>query len=315
MKMASPLQAFLAAALSDSTAPWNREQLGAIARLQVPDRVFGQMGDMLRGDAHRQWANWFLGSICDIDAYSRSGTDYPFVFADVLERLRASMTELNKRDVEELAKQVAKIAHGEARRRAKNKARVAIDRTLRRQLLDAEAEPCCWVCGWRFQPEAIDGFLQIFDAYPDAPSLIDVFKPIGLNVRHLRIEVDHVAPFSRGGMDGGDNLRLCCGWCNAHKSDRSSIYEVPGEARSAISVNSSRSLPQPFWVVRILAMTAENGGLSAKDGELTVALRNPKGSVNPANLMVVTYENDPMGADRFQRPELVSKLWKRSASE
>jgi hypothetical protein len=225
------------------------------------------------------------------------------------------MTEMSTRDVEELAKHVAKLAHGEARLRAANKARIPIDRALRRRLLDLDDQPHCWVCGWRFQPEAIDGFLEQSKEPPKAPELIDVFKPIGLNPRHLRIEVDHVTPFSRGGADDANNLRLCCGWCNANKSDRSSIYEVPGEARSVESLNPVKALPQPFWVVRILAMAAENGGLSPKDGELTVALRNPKGAVNPVNLIVVGYDNDPMGTERFQRPEVVSKLWKRSTPE
>jgi len=310
------LHDFLSASLADPGAPWSRSGLRGIARLQVPERVFGSLEDVLRGDVHRQWASWFLGTICDVDAYARSGTEYAYIFTDVLAHIRSTMTELNSRDVNELASQVAKLAHGEARRRAGNRARSPLDRMLRHQLVDlADGKPHCWVCGWCFQPEAIDRFLELSEDPPEAPDLIDVFKPIGLNRRHLRIEVDHVAPFSRGGADGGDNLRLCCGWCNAHKSDRSSIYEVSGEARIAKGTNPGRALPQPFWVVRILAMEAERGGLSPKDGELTVALRNPKGEVNPANLVAVTYDSDPMGAERFQSYEVASRMWKRSAPD
>jgi hypothetical protein len=314
--MSSLLHDFLSASLAEPGAPWSREGLRSIARLQVPDRVLGTMGDVLRGDVHRQWASWFLGTICDVDAYARSGTEYAYIFADVLGCIRTTMTELNALEVEELASQTAKLAHAEARRRACNRARTPLDRALRQQLVDfAEGKPHCWVCGWRFQPEAIDRFLELSDASPEAPELIDVFKPIGLNRRHLRIEVDHVAPFSRGGADSGDNLRLCCGWCNAHKSDRSSIYEVPGEARTAKGTNPGRSLPQPFWIVRVLAMEAEHGGLSPRDNELTVALRNPKGAVNPANLIAVTYESDPMGTERFQSYEVASRMWKRAAHD
>lgn len=314
--MSSPLHDFLSASLADPGAPWSRDGLRGIARLQVPDRVLGDMGDVLRGDAHRQWASWFLGTICDVNAYAHSQTEYAYIFADVLDRIRSTMTELNARDVEELASQVAKLSHGEARRRAENRARTPLDTALRRQLVDlADGKPHCWVCGWRFQPEAVDRFLELSEDPPKAPDLIDVFKPIGLNRRHLRIEVDHVAPFSRGGADSGDNLRLCCGWCNAHKSDRSSIYEVSGEPRASKGRNPGRALPQPFWVVRVLAMEAERGGHSPKDGELTVALRNPHGAVNPANLVAVTYDSDPMGAARFQSYEVASRMWKRAAAD
>lgn len=313
--MSSLLQDFLSASLADSGAPWSRGGIRSISRLQVPERVLGNLGDVLRGDIHRQWASWFLGTICDVDAYASADTEYAYIFTDVLAHIQASMTELNIRDAQELAIHVAKLAHGEARRRAVNRSRTQIDRALRRQLVDHEDKPHCWICGWRFQPEAIDRFLDLSEDLPEAPTLIDIFKPIGLNRRHLRIEVDHVAPFSRGGADSADNLRLSCGWCNAYKSNRSSIYEVPGEARTAKETSFGRSLPQPFWVVRFLAMEAENGGLSPRDGELTVALRNPKGAVNPANLMVVTYDSDPMGAGRFQSYAVASRMWKRAAPD
>lgn len=314
--MSSLLNDFLLASLADPGASWRRDGLCGIARLQVPDRVLGSMGDALRGDVHRQWASWFLGTICNVDAYARSGMDYAYIFDDVLKSIRSTMIELNWYEVQELASQVAKLAHAEARRRTRNKARVPLDRALRRQLVDlADGKPHCWVCGWRFQPEVIDRFLELSKDPPEAPELIDIFKPIGLNRRHLQIEVDHVAPFSRGGADVGDNLRLCCGWCNAHKSNRSSIYEVSGEARLVKGANPVRALPQPFWVVRVLAMAAERVGLSPRESELTVALRNPKGAVNPANLTVVTYENDPMGADRFQSYKIALQMWKKDTSD
>lgn len=314
--MPSLLHDFLSASLTDPGAPWSGDGLRSIARLQVPDRVLGNMGDVLRGDAHRQWASWFLGTICDVDACAREGKSYAYIFADVFDCIRSTMTELGSLEIKELAGQIAKLVHGEARRREGNRSRAPVDITLRRQLVDlGDGKPHCWVCGWRFQQGAIDRFLDLSAGLPEAPALIDVFKPIGLNPRHLRIEVDHVTPFSRGGADGTDNLRLCCGWCNMHKSDRSSIYEVSGEARAAKGTNPGRDLPQPFWVVRILAMEAERGGLSPKDGELTVALRNPRGAVNPANLIAVTYESDPMGSARFQTFEVASRLWKRTAPD
>jgi hypothetical protein len=36
---------------------------------------------------------------------------------------------------------------------------------------------------------------------------------------NIAFEVEHIHPSSAGGLDGDDNLALCCGHCNLHKSD------------------------------------------------------------------------------------------------
>jgi hypothetical protein len=248
-----------------------------------------------------------------VDAYASTRAKYPFIYEEVSQRVSATLSELDKHDARALSAKVARLAHNEAQRRADIADRVPLALSTRTQLLDlADGAPFCWICGWRFGRSSVAIFLGATDENIELPLLIDIYKPIGLRARHLRVEVDHVVAHSAGGGDKLQNLRLCCGWCNTHKSNRSSIYDVSGQCRPAGSGSGHRNLPQPFWVVRLLALEAERGIVSPKDGELTIAPRNHRGALNPANLMVVTQADDPLGPDRFQRREVVAKMWKHA---
>lgn len=281
-----------------------------MARLSAPDRVFRWSGDILRGDANRQWGEWLLATFCDVEGYAASKRSYPEIFEEVKANIAATWQEMEPHDQRELATRVSRIAAAEARRRSDVSGRSKLTIDQRQQLIDAyDGPPYCWICGLRFSEAAIATFLGR-QAPPLLPKLIDVFKPIGLSARHLRIEVDHVTAHSRGGGDAMQNLELACGWCNIHKSDRLSIYEVGGEARPAGGDGATRQLPQPFWTVRLMALEGASGRISPHNGELSVCLRNPRGAPSPANLMVVQYgAGDPLGSARFQSREHVARMW------
>ncbi|MGU3422449.1 HNH endonuclease signature motif containing protein [Methylobacterium sp. D54C] len=313
--MSEDLREFLAATLARPEAPWMPKALRGMAKLSPPDRAFRWAGDVLRGDVHRQWADWFLGTFCDVDEYAASATEYPRIYAEVRAHVMVTWTQMDAPDQRALASAVARLAFAEARRRADVARRIPPSLSKRQQLIDlAGRTPHCWVCGWRFDAAAISSFLDE-PAHLTLPPLVDVFKPIGLKARHLRIEADHLVPYADGGTDEVRNLRLGCGWCNTHRSNRTSIYQVRGHARPTPERSVPRKLPQPFWVVRLMAMEAARGGLSPAKGELSVALRNPRGGMNPANLMVVSYRDDPMGSARFQGRRTVAQLWGPIADE
>lgn len=310
--MTSPLQDFLAATLEDPSAPWRADGLRAMAQLKVPDRVFRWSGDILQGDIYRQWGEWMLATFCDVDRYAATRRTYAQIFEEVQANVFETWREMEPDEQRQLARRVSRIAAAEAQRRSEMAARAKLPAETRQQLLDAvDGPPHCYICGFRFGEVAISSFLGT-SAIAELPQLVDVFKPIGLSARHLRIEVDHVTPHSKGGSEGIDNLALCCGWCNIHKSNRRSIYEVGGEARPTRSTGVIRQLPQPFWTVRLMALEGAKGTCSPSDGELSVCLRNPRGAASPANLMVVRYgADDPLGSSRFQGRDYVAKLWRQ----
>jgi hypothetical protein len=197
--------------------------------------------------------------------------------------------------------------------------RVTVDHNTKRLLLDlaGKKQPRCWICGASFSNEAIDNYLYMRNYRLPVPYFIDVLKPRGLEECDLRIEIDHVFPFSEGGAESSDNLRLACGWCNRRKRELVSIYDVAGKPlkakRNQIGLHT---LPQPFWVVRLLGLVqkcehSDGCDATAQDSELTVQLANSRGSANPANLRVVCYEHDQMREKRRQSKEKVASLWNK----
>jgi hypothetical protein len=169
-------------------------------------------------------------------------------------------------------------------------------------LLDAAGNPPrCWICGYAFDQIAIDSFL-ISPRHHSLKTFVDFMKPRLLQ-RDYGIEVDHMVPFSQGG--GGDaNLAIACGWCNKTKGARLSLYDV--QAQPAVFIHPRlgvTSLPQPFWVVRILALRkrCEHGSChrQVSTSELTATPRNERGAMNPMNLMVTCLEHDRLGSDRL----------------
>jgi hypothetical protein len=121
-------------------------------------------------------------------------------------------------------------------------------------------------------------------------------------------------PFSRGGEDE-NNLELACGWCNNAKSGHMSVYDVEGQPlRAGQNRLGLFSLPQPFWVTRLLALegTCSHGGgceTSNQDAELTVVPMRMDGALNITNLRVTCLAHDPLGSRRLQTPTAVRTLW------
>ena len=119
----------------------------------------------------------------------------------------------------------------------------------------AGPEPRCWICGYQFEQWAVDRFLRSKSVSnkPSLPLFVDYMRPQGLRARDFYVETDHVMPIAEG-VDEVDNLRLACGWCNAHKGDRTSLYDVGAKPLIVPHMRRGKtSAPRPFWVVRLLA--------------------------------------------------------------
>lgn len=302
---------FLENALDDPALCWKPEELQRIGYLLVPEQVFGEYPALLRGDIHRLWAEWFLGAFVDVNRFAVGEVSYANIYKSVREFCLSALG--TKPPVGHLAKVIARLADEEVtrlKRSAKRKGLPIDDRQLMVDL--ADGRPRCWVCGYRFAEEAIENFLKgKFQHELPAPLLVDIFKPIGLTSRDMQIEVDHVFPFSRGGGDE-ENLRIACGWCNRHKSNYASLYDTAGVDRVGKTKSGYYSLPQPLWVVRLLALSgaSEYSGKTARDCELTVTLRNPNGKATPPNLVVVSSEGE-IPSEQLQNWESALRIIKK----
>jgi hypothetical protein len=305
--------AFVRSALGQSAAPWDQREAARLSVLQIPDKFHGRAKALLRADINQQWARWFVESLADPVRYI--GKPYVYVFSDVYVVIAKTFTEFTDPERKQLASEIATAVWSMSESQSRTLQRSCYDRDTRRTLLDlAGSPPRCWICGAPFTTGAIDGFLSSNKSAIDLPAFIDILKPRGMKHRDLRIEVDHVCPFSRGGPDG-DNLRLACGWCNRHKGPFTTIYDVDGRSQLAVFAGFGFStLPRPLWTARILGMKRRcehEGGCerSSDNAEVTVCIANKAGTPNPINLRVTCYEHDPYRAVRLQPRSAVRRLW------
>ncbi|PMS10516.1 HNH endonuclease [Trinickia caryophylli] len=312
---------FIGAALPlDATKRWDANMLRSVAGLSPPNTLFGRREALIRGDAHQQWAQWFIQGIVDPLRYVESDRGYAHIFFDTLEAVNSAFQALTKDERVELAKLVANKVLESVLLLRSNRDRALIDRESRLLLLELAGDcPRCWVCGYPFSDRAIERFLhRNASERLLLPEFVDAMKPIGLTPSDVAIEIDHKHPFSRGGTDSIENLRLACGWCNRHKGASVSLYDEEGRVRTSQGHRHLfPSLPQPFWVVRVLATQKKCEHLAGCDrtsetSELTVAPAYGNGAPTPTNLRVTCHEHDPLRLVRMVPRTIASQIWGKS---
>lgn len=310
---------FIHLALSDVSRGWVASDVEALATIGIPDSFLGRRRGMLKGDINEQWARWFVESIADPRRIQANKIKYAYLFEEILKTINKRFSSHEKTQPEKhvLAQTVARIVHKIAEQMSDERQRRRLTFDERRLLLDISGSPPrCWVCGAEFVERAIDDFLFERKSNLELPPFVDLLKPRGLLDRDLRIEVDHVVPFSRGGREE-ENLELACGWCNRYKSAFLSTYDVEGRPRMAgPNALGIHSLPQPFWVIRLLALGRrcehpDGCDRTVENAELTVVKSIEGGACNPPNLRITCYEHehDPLRLDRFQPPSVARSIW------
>lgn len=306
---------FLREADSQDLRQWDASAVARISRLQVPDAILGAQKKIVRADVYRQWAGWFVESFCDPRRYAHNGLGYPEIYQDVWKSVSQRLPTWTHSQRSELTKCTAQSIYNRVKKIQTSKTRPKADTAVKRLLLDfAGSPPRCWICGAEFSDAAIEQFSGGATETAPLPPFVDVFKPRGLASADIEIQIDHREPFHAGG-DDDDNLALACGFCNRYKSGDTSIYDVPGHTREpGKMIGSVYSLPQLFWVIRLLALVghceyAEGCNKTKSNSELTVSPICLNGSLNPSNLEVTCYHHDKLQDERLMRRRDVSQLW------
>jgi len=301
----SEISSFLDTTADKLEAFWDIKSLSNIANQRVPDFIMNGRGTLLRADIHILWTQWFIESICDPDIFVNSSQGYAYILKTVQQRIPLIFPEVPEDERNELTKYIARLVDKEVQRRRDRK-RLFASLETRKMLWDIGLpEPRCWICGYHFTKWAENKFLGYTNCNEvPLPRFIDYMTLHGLIERDISVEIDHAVPFSKGGNEE-DNLRLSCGWCNSHKGDRISLYDVTLKPRILMhSKLGKQSVPHPFWIVRLLSVRRSceyEGGCcnTIENSQLTVFPRHPEGAMNPTNLRVICSEHDPLGSNRF----------------
>jgi 5-methylcytosine-specific restriction endonuclease McrA len=290
---------------------WESDAMQPVSGLHPSAAVLGLRETLLRADIHTLWFRWFLDGLLDPERFVLEYPGYAFLVAEVFPRVTNMFPSVPLDERQVLASAITRAIEQEIARR-RNVKRQPISQATRLDLWDRSGpEQRCWICGFQFDKSSTNQFLRIPEegSQQTLPVFVDVAKPRGLSARDFKIEIDHVHPVGQGGKSG-DNLRLACGWCNGHKSDSVSLYDVPGGCRVVRHPRYGKiAIPQPFWVIRILGLRSRcewPGGCNqtTQNTELTVAPRNLAGAMNPTNLYVVCGEHDPIRDERLVSREL-----------
>jgi hypothetical protein len=310
----------------ESRSVWDRAKLAEFAALAYPDETLSRSRALVRGDTYLQWVAWTAEGIADPRRYVGKIHAYGLLFETCLHAVRDQYPGLTESERRDLSSALARYLKFRVDSLLVEPGRRAIPREQRYDLIEVVGKtPRCWITGYPFSDAAISQFLG--DRGDDSgterqeplPLYVDIYRPIGIRARDLAIEVDHVYPVSQGGTDL-DNLRLACGWANSFKSDNITLYDVPGLVRSSDVNGIDRvlplTLPQPFWVIRILATrrcceAPEGCKATADESVLTVAPIRPDGAPTPTNLRVVCEEHDPLRSRRFVPRAVAERVWRR----
>jgi 5-methylcytosine-specific restriction endonuclease McrA len=293
---------------------WNIQVLSNIANQRVPDLIMNGRGSLLRADIHILWTQWFIESICNPDIFVNSNQGYAYIIQAVKQRIPEFFANFPENELNNLTKYLARLVDNEVKRRKVRK-RIPVSLDTKKFLWDVYGpDRRCWICGYKFTKWAANKFLEEDDYIEQpTPQFFDYITLHGLTQRDLSVEVDHAVPLTKGGNEE-DNLRLACGWCNARKGDRISLYDVAGKPYTVEHPKlGKQSIPHSFWVVRLLCVRQcceYEGGCSrtVENAQLTVISKNPEGAMNPTNLRVICSEHDPLGSNRFISKKFAEKI-------
>jgi 5-methylcytosine-specific restriction endonuclease McrA len=288
---------------------WSISGLRPLSQTEIPSDVFGRNAWLLRADHRTTIARWYVEGLVDLARFERSNTNIGHLFKEMIERVDVLAADRTPEEREDLARRLTTFAWREVKLR-RSAGRENINQTLKEEVWFASESPQrCYLCGYQFTRPARDLFLRRSGTVLQLRNLVDFTRPRGRKLRHLTAEVDHVIPVAEGGATKVDNLRLACGWCNIAKSRYCSIYDTNSWSKGIYnhSVLGVVSLPQPLWLVRLIATRGcceEPSGCRAtlRDHELFIALSHPRGALNPTNAIVVCQEHDHWRRDRLVDP-------------
>lgn len=302
---------FVETTLGDASSPWDLDLLSKIANTNVPELAYGGAYLYSKSDINFLWASWIIESYCDSERLI-SSDNWSRVFKIVVSGFQEIHGEKDCEDVLKAAKLISDIIYDRILS-ARGRSRKPITKATKLSLINSSSSPRCWYCGYKFCDDAVESFLSSCKKI-NLPPYVDYLTGRGLIERHLKIEVDHIIPFSKGGADSihEDNLKITCGWCNSYKSNNISIYGVRSKnIRYNHKIKGLLSIPNPFWCIRAFGVLRRCSyhGCTAKNShaELFISPRNLNGVLNPYNIDVRCSKHDPIQEWRLVPRETYKK--------
>lgn len=282
-------------------SPWTPEGLKYLAI-----HAAGQLSRndwLLAGDARLLQLRWFIEGMIPSDINPRDEVHAAAqLYKAGLETVTRLFPVLGKAERYDLAARISHLARQLIKRETSNRDPIPLA-TRRRLLLMVGEPPKCYLCGARFTEREVAHFLKESNTEPIADVYVDFLFPRGAQGKDRRIAVEHVRPLSDGGTSEVQNLQIACQFCNTLKSDALTVYARGhyGRAFQHPTIGLIHP-PNPFWVVRILALDGKcyECGITSAEAPLRVApdmQRVIPRYINPLGLRVACEEHDPISEE------------------
>ncbi|EJL6603023.1 TPA: hypothetical protein PMB21_001260 [Vibrio cholerae] len=292
--------------LSDESA-WSWSDQVALSSLKSPDILIGARRDLLQGDISREWVKWIVEQFID-HKYINSEYSYVSIYGDVHDSVsRLVGLQVHEEEKREIVSKISDLVIDRVKLLKKEWSRKPITLNVKEELLEIysiDNRVRCWLTGYEFSKEAIYNFQSPKSEHLSLklPEYVDRIKPIGLKSNDIRIEVDHLYPYSLGGEDSIDNYRLICGWANRVKSNHISGYS-PGNRLS--QKNGIWPKSYYYWLIRLIGLRrrCEHPGCDRNLGNSELTVESAFGSskaLTPASMKVVCYQHSSL-ENRFIR--------------
>ena len=292
---------------------WDWSNQTDLASLKPPETLMGVRKDVMQGDITREWCKLIVEQFID-ESFLSETCSFAKVYKEVsicVHNLTGMQyTDSDKKNISihisQLVLERVKVIVEGKRKRSRIS---ALDKT---NLLDIYGkEPRCWLTGYKFSKEAIYNFTADKGEQIDLklPLFVDKYKPIGVIERDIRIEIDHLYPFSLGGDDSLDNFRLICGWANKVKSNHVTGYSLGSKLAHGVNLNPKSNY---YWALRLIGLKrkceVDGCNKTLENSELTVcSIFGRTKNINPLSMKVVCEEHDNLPS-RFVKRDLFVKL-------
>ncbi|KUJ00071.1 HNH endonuclease domain-containing protein [Vibrio sp. MEBiC08052] len=302
----------LSSSLLSEESAWSWSDQVELAGIKPPDMLMGIRRDLLQGDISREWVKWVIEQFID-HKYLKSNCSYVWIFSDIYKNIESLIGLQASNEVKmDIAKIISKLVKDRIDWIKSEYSRKSFSVKLKEDLLDAymsEGKVRCWLTGYEFSKDAIFNFQSTKSdkVKINLPEYVDRIRPIGLTENDLRIEIDHLYPYSLGGNDSLDNYRLVCGWANRVKSNNISGYSLGTKINQKVGIWPKSYY---YWIIRLIGLRRKCEEKGCKNhlgnSELTVeSIFGPDKAITPTSMKVVCYKHSKL-PNRFIKREIFS---------
>ncbi|WP_249374447.1 hypothetical protein [Streptomyces avermitilis] len=177
---------------------WSESHLREVAELTAPSGLLGRNEWILRADYSMTVGRWFIEGLVDLGRYARNTESIGYLFREICQRLQEMDPQAPQDELNQIARRLTSFAWRDIKaRRAAGRER--IDNGLRNAVwFKNDPVQRCYLCGYKFCPQARDLFLRRTKDPIEPHKLVDFTRAAWHQVQTPKSRTGPRYPGSRG---------------------------------------------------------------------------------------------------------------------